>query len=229
MSKEKNLKSEETQDPAKQAAMQEEERRKLIAEFNTNNMGKYWIDPERTPTDEDVKNAKSAFENKTKELQEKKDYLIADKPNALRVAKFLREFNKNSFWEGRMFVGVLRFDDQIAQFINEFKEDDPVDLILDFGAVQYIFLVMDKYKGQGIEAARHMGEIWDEYVPIYDRLHELVDWYNEENNKCKDLQMVWGMMEQGYYMHVMTDTEVDPAEDNGTIVPGDLTKEEVAN
>ena len=229
MSKEKNVKTEETQDPAKQAAMQEEERRKLIAEFNTNNMGKYWIDPERIPTDEDVKNSKEAFENKTKELQEKKDYLVADKQNALRVAKFMREFNKNSSWEGRWFVGVLRFDDQIAQFINEFDENNPDDLVFDFGTLQYIFLVFDKYKGCGIESARHMAEIWDEYVPIYDRLHELVDWYTNENNKCRDLQTVWGMMEQGYYMHIMTDTEIDPIEDNGTIVPGDLTKEEVAN
>jgi hypothetical protein len=220
-------KADENQDVLKQAAVQAEERRKLIAEFNTANMGKYWIDPERTPTDEDIKKAKEAFDEHTKFLQTKDDYLVADKTNALRVANFIREFNKNSSWEGRMFVGVLRFDDQIAKFIKDFDEKNPVDLVLDFGAVQYLFLVFDKYKGVGIEEARHMAEIWDEYVPIYDRLHELVDWYNQQNNKCKDLQTAWAMMEQGYYMHIMEDTEVDPTEQQNQ-VPAEENKEEVA-
>ena len=97
MSKNKAEKTKEGKvDPAKMAAQMEEERRKAIAEFNTTNMGKYWIDPDRVPTDEDIKKAKATFEKATKDLQEKKDYVIADKTNALRVAKFMKNFNDNS-------------------------------------------------------------------------------------------------------------------------------------
>ena len=39
-----------------QVAKLEEERRKAIAEFNVQNMGKFWIDPDKVPTDEDIEN-----------------------------------------------------------------------------------------------------------------------------------------------------------------------------
>ena len=210
---------------AKIAAEQMEERRKAISDFNMQNMGKYWIDPDRTPTDEDVKKAKEAFEERTKALQEKNDYIIADKENALRVAKFMKKFNDESTWAGRMFVGVFNFSALMDDFINGFDEDNPVDLVLEYGPMQYIFLVFDKYAGQGIEQAKKMAEIWDEYLPIYEKLHELIDWYNEEQKACNDLKEAWAMFEQGYYFVIMKDTEEDPTADNGTIVPGDLTKE----
>ena len=89
-----------------QTAKLEEERRKAIAEFNVQNMGKYWIDPDKVPTSEDIENVKKEFEERTKALQEKKDYLVADKSNALRVAKFMKDFNDNAVWSQRMFVGV---------------------------------------------------------------------------------------------------------------------------
>ena len=64
---------------------------------------KFWIDPEKTPTSEDIQQVKDEFEQRTKALQEKKDYVVADKNNALRVAKFMKEFNDNSIWTQRMF------------------------------------------------------------------------------------------------------------------------------
>ena len=221
----KSSKKEELTDAAKKAAAQEEERRKAIADFNLHNMGKYWIDPDRVPTDEDIKVAKDEFESRTKALQEKKDYMIADKQNAKRVAQFMKDFNDNSYWEGRMFVGVLNFSALMKDFLDKFDDNNPVDLVLDFGATQYIFLVFEKYRGHGINDANHMAEIWDEYVPIYEKLHEHVDWYSAENKACEELKEKWAMMEQGFFLHIMEDKEVDPTEDNGTIVPGDATQE----
>ena len=49
-------------DAASQTARLEEERRKAIAEFNVQNMGKYWIDPDKVPTSEDIENVKKEFE-----------------------------------------------------------------------------------------------------------------------------------------------------------------------
>ena len=199
-------------DAASQAARLEEERRKAIAEFNVQNMGKYWIDPDKVPTSEDIENVKKEFEERTKALQEKKDYIVADKNNALRVAKFMKEFNDNSLWSQRMFVGVLNFSALMNDFIEGFDENNPVDLILEYAPVQYAFLLFENYGGIGIDSARHMAEIWDEYLPIYETLHELVDWYKKEADTCDKLKEKWAMFEQGYYLYVLDDTETDPRE-----------------
>ena len=199
-------------DAASQAARLEEERRKAIAEFNVQNMGKYWIDPDKVPTSEDIENVKKEFEERTKALQEKKDYIVADKNNALRVAKFMKDFNDNSLWSQRMFVGVLNFSALMNDFIEGFDENNPVDLILEYAPVQYAFLLFENYGGIGIDSARHMAEIWDEYLPIYETLHELVDWYKKEADTCDKLKEKWAMFEQSYYLHVLDDTETDPRE-----------------
>ena len=199
-------------DAASQAARLEEERRKAIAEFNVQNMGKYWIDPDKVPTSEDIENVKKEFEERTKALQEKKDYIVADKNNALRVAKFMKDFNDNSLWSQRMFVGVLNFSALMNDFIEGFDENNPVDLILEYAPVQYAFLLFENYGGIGIDSARHMAEIWDEYLPIYETLHELVDGYKKEADACDELKEKWAMFEQGYYLHVLDDTETDPRE-----------------
>ena len=199
-------------DAASQAARLEEERRKASAEFNVQNMGKYWIDPDKVPTSEDIENVKKEFEERTKALQEKKDYIVADKNNALRVAKFMKDFNDNSLWSQRMFVGVLNFSALMNDFIEGFDENNPVDLILEYAPVQYAFLLFENYGGIGIDSARHMAEIWDEYLPIYETLHELVDGYKKEAGACDELKEKWAMFEQGYYLHVLDDTETDPRE-----------------
>lgn len=200
-----------------QTAKLEDERRKAIAEFNVQNMGKFWIDPDKVPTDEDIENVKKEFEERTKALQEKKDYLVADKSNALRVAKFMKDFNDNSVWSQRMFVGVLNFSALMNDFIENFDENNPKDLIMEYAPMQYAFLLFENYGGVGIDSARHMAEIWDEYLPIYETLHELVDWYKKEADKCDELKEKWAMFEQGYYLHILEGTEEDPRDEKNSV------------
>ena len=202
----------------------EEERKKAIAEFNVQNMGKFWIDPEKVPTDEDIENVKNEFETRTKALQEKNDYVIADKDNALRVAKFMKDFNDNSVWSQRMFVGVLNFSALMSDFIDSFDEENPKELVMEYAPTQYAFLLFENYGGVGIDAARHMAEIWDEYLPIYEKLHELVDWYKNEAYKCDQLKEKWAMFEQGYYLHILEDAEVDPTEEHQDVIDEVSTK-----
>ena len=80
-----------------------------INEFNRNTMGEAWIDPEKVPTEEDINAAKKEYEDRTVALRDKADYLVADKDNALRVAKFIRNFIANGFWTQRYWVGVVNF------------------------------------------------------------------------------------------------------------------------
>ena len=53
---------------ADQAKRLEEERKKAIAEFNTQYMGKFWIDPDKVPTDKDIEDVKAVFIEKLKTM-----------------------------------------------------------------------------------------------------------------------------------------------------------------
>lgn len=190
-----------------------------IKDYNRENMGKSWIDPERTPTEEEVEAAKTEFESRAKALQDKKDYLIADKENALRVAKFMKEFIENGFWTQRFFVGVTNFSALIDTFIKE-CEEDPKDLVLEYGPLQFAFLMFENYAGVGLSAAKHMAEIWNEYVPIYDTLRGHVEYYNKEAKEIDKCKQKWGFMSQGYYFVWLDSDEssTEGAQSNSTDV-----------
>lgn len=183
----------------KQAEQMLKERIMAIRQFNMNNEAGAYIDPERTPTEEEIADAKKEFEDRTAALQHKNDYLIADAPNALRVAKFLKEFIENGFWTQRYFVGVINFSDYINKFIEE-AEKEPKDLTMEYGPMQFAFLMLENYAGFGLEAAKKFAKMWDEYVPIYDTFRDHVEWYKNETQEIKKLQQRWGMLAQGYYL-----------------------------
>jgi len=179
-----------------------------IRGFNMNNMGSMWIDPERVPTEDEINEAKEMFEKRVKALQEKNDYFIADKDNALRVAKFLKDFVSNGIWTGRFFVGVIRFVNEfIENFIQE-CEKEPKDLIMDYGATNFAYQMLENYGGIGIESAKRMAEIWNEYVAIYDVLRDHMEWHKKEETICTKLQNRWSMLQQGYYL-IYTDEDAE--------------------
>lgn len=198
-----------TKTAEKQEKKAKEARLAAIEEYNRSNMGEAWIDPDREPTDEDIAAAKKEFEERTKALQDKDDYLIADKSNALRVAKFIREFIANGFWAQRYYVGVINFVDYIDNFIKECEEEEK-DLTMEYGPMQFCFLMFENYAGFGYESAKRMAEMWDEYVPIYDVLRDHVEYYNKEVKECEKLKQRWGMLSQGYYL-----TYLDPKDAEG--------------
>jgi hypothetical protein len=186
----------------------EAERRSTIAEFNMNYMGKYWIDPDKIPTDEDIEAAKKNYEDAVNALQEKKDYVIADAYNSLRVANFLKTFIEKTAWSGRVFVGVCNFSALMEDFINGCDKDNPQPLVLDYAATQFVDLMLENYGGVGIESARWMAEVWEEYLPIYDHVHGLTEGYKKEHARCEELRDVWATFEQGYYL-VVLEQELD--------------------
>jgi len=181
------------------AEKQAAQRLAAIREFNMNNAGDLWIDPDRVPTEDEVNEAKKDFEERTIALRDKKDYLIADSTNALRVAKFMKNFIENAFWTQRYFVGVINFSEYINGFIAE-CEKEAKDLVLEYGPMQFAYLMFENYAGKGIEDAKKMAEMWDEYIPIYDTLRTHVEWYNNEVKECERLKQRWGMLAQGYYL-----------------------------
>jgi hypothetical protein len=186
-----------------EAEQHEIERRQAIAEYNVNNMGKYWIDPDKTPTDDDIAQAKKDFDDFTEEMNKNNAYVIADAPNAKRVAQFLRDFVQNCFWTQSSWIGVLNFDAMLADFLKDFDDEKPVDLVMEYAPMQFAYLILENYAGTGIDAARHMAEINDEWVAIHDHIYELVQEFNKKVQHSNDLKDRWAMLSQGYYMTIM--------------------------
>lgn len=200
-----------------EAEQHEIERRQAIAEYNVNNMGKYWIDPDKTPTDDDIAQAKKDFDDFTDEMNKSNAYVIADAPNAKRVAQFLRDFVQNCFWTQSSWIGVLNFDAMLADFLKDFDDEKPVDLVMEYAPMQFAYLILENYAGTGIEAARHMAEINDEWVAIHDHIYELVQEFNKKVQHSNDLKDRWAMLSQGYYMTIMKadGDDAEAAEDEG--------------
>ena len=176
-----------------------------IQEFNRQNAGEAWIDAERVPTEEEINEAKEAYEKRTIALRDKNDYLVADEANALRVAKFLKKFIESGFWTQRYFVGVINFSEYITKFITELEgtaeqEAARKPLTMEYGPLQFCYLMLENYAGHGLEDAKKMAEMWDEYVPIYDTIREHIEWYNNEVKMCEALKQRWGMLAQGYFL-----------------------------
>lgn len=197
---------------AKQAEGLAAQRLAAIREFNMQNAGEAWIDPERIPTDEEVNAAKEDFEKRTIALRDKNDYLVADEANALRVAKFLKKFVENGFWTQRYFVGVINFSEYITKFIEELEGTEEQEavrkpLTMEYGPLQFCFLMLENYAGKGLEAAKEMAEMWDEYVPVYDTIRDHIEWYNNETKQCELLKQRWGMLAQGYYLVLLNNAD----------------------
>lgn len=192
------------------------ERAKYIRDFNLNNAGKMRIEPDKVPTEDDIKNAKEEYEARVKKLQEKKDYFIADKTNALRVANFLKTYNETNIWVGTpsqpLFVGVLNFHEYITKFIEE-CEKEPKDLVMEYGPMQFCFVSFNNYCGQGLQGANHMAEIWDEFIAIYDVLRDNVELYKSEVDACNTLNDRWALMSQGFYAVILDVDESQAVED----------------
>ena len=201
-----------------EAEMFAAERAKYIRDFNLNNAGKMRIEPDKVPTEDDIKNAKEEYEARVKALQEKKDYFIADKENALRVANFLKTYNETNIWVGTpsqpLFVGVLNFHEYITKFIEE-CEKEPKDLVMEYAPMQFCFIAMSNYCGVGLEGANHMAEIWDEFIPICDALRDNIEFYKAEVEKCNVLNDRWALMSQGFYTVILEVNEEQTVEDAG--------------
>ena len=79
---------------------------------------------------------------------------------------------------------------------------------MEYAPLQFCMLMLENYAGFGLEAAKKMAELWEQYVPVYDTIRDHIEWYNKEAKMCERLKQRWGMLAQGYYL-VFTDVESD--------------------
>ena len=110
----------------------------------------------------------------------------------------------------------------MGDFIEAFDEANPVPLVLEYGAMQFAFIMFANYGGVGIDSAEWIAENWEEYLPIYEKLHELTDWYELQRKKAENLKQRWGAMSQGYFLTILEGNDED------TLDPGTAASNEPA-
>lgn len=153
------LKQEET--VAGVPAQEEEEvetpeaREAFITDWNERNKEFGEIRMEK-PTPEEVKAVMDEYTEKVKEYNERQ-FELADENNALRVARFLRVWNRDDVqWENNLWQGTIMFDQILTEFINSFDAKNKKPLKVGYQPLVYLYLTMRNMKGQGLESALHM-------------------------------------------------------------------------
>lgn len=183
------------------------ERVSLINQYNKENEGQSYLDFEPA-TEEDMDKAKTDFEAAQKALNTK-TFVIADKANAKRVAEFLKNWNeKYAAWEKDQWVGVVKFNNYITDFLDQFAKEDQ-DLIVDLGALLYLDTLMMKPFGIGLAAAKEMEAIDDEYNKILEVVDDYKKKADEESQAIRKKQEVWAAACAGFRLHFVTDDSAD--------------------
>lgn len=187
----------------------EAQRLDFIKQYNANNSDSFILT--REVTDEDIKEIEDRMDY-IKENRSTMTYLIADKDNAMRVATFLRDWNANDFlWVKDMWRGVVKFDEFINEKIAEL--DGTNDLVFDFPALTYIYNAMMQPSGRGLEAAKKMEAVSDEYDSILEVVGQHIDEFQEENKLFQRLGNCLQARYQGFMMVLAEDLTDDAAED----------------
>lgn len=181
-----------------------------------NNYNKAYIDRKmlyREPKQEEIEALRDRMQ-KIKDDRNARTYLIADAANAHRVVDFLEDFNTNKvFWGKDMWKGIIEFDNVLKAWKNENADKTDVEFRLDFAAMFYCYTVMNNPAGAGLESAKYMASIEDEFNAILNVLNEYVDDFNKEQEKFKLLNDVYETMLQGYMVILNDDEELSKVED----------------
>jgi hypothetical protein len=177
----------------------------------------------------DVDAAKVEFEERVKALQAK-TYLIADKDNAERVAKFLQHFNNvDAQWSKNLWIGIIQFDKYITDFLTKFGEV-PCDLVFDYGPLSFMYTIMMEPRGTGLESAKYMESINEEYSKILEVIGQHVDWIQTEQKHCQNLQDVWSLRSQGFYGVLAPEAQPQPVDQfNNEDAPTEVPTEPVVS
>lgn len=204
----------------------EAQRISFIKEYNANNTDSQILNKE--VTEDDIKELENRMDA-MKEARSAMTYEIADAENGMRVAQFLRDWNANDFvWVKDMWRGVLRFDEFINEQISLMENaDTALPLTFDFGALTYVYNAMMQPCGTGLEAAKKMEAMSDEYDAILNTVAMYIDEFQEENKLFQRLGQCLGARYQGYYMVLAEDLCDEPADDTDDTTPDTDTADEL--
>lgn len=175
----------------------DEERLKLIKEFNEQNKGRAFIYDEK-PTQEEKDAAIQEFV-KANDDYSRMEFTIADCANSLRVAKFLKNWNENdAVWEKDMWQGTIMFDAIIKDFIERREKDGSLALVVNYGALSYLYIALGSVRGVGLKAALRQQKINEEYDKIFSVVADCVEDFKAKAKEVEKLQQIAQFYTNGY-------------------------------
>lgn len=166
-----------------------------------------------------VKDIKERFEHEMSYWRKDKAYQIADAKHAEYVLALIRDWNnKYAQWSRAEYRGVVRFAEQLKKII--LKDGD--NLELDFAAVTYLYALMMKPAGAGLESAQWMYNSEYEGIPqlpaqeertylTYSEVLEVLAQHMNDiaksDKKIQVIQQEWGMAEGLMKLNYKFDTD----------------------
>lgn len=187
----------------------DEDRLKLIKEFNEQNKGRAFIDDEK-PTQEEKDAVVQDFV-KANDDYAHMEFTIADAANSLRVAKFLKNWNEHdAVWEKDMWQGTIMFDAIIKDFIERREKDDTLAFVVNYGALSYLYIALGNVRGVGLAAALRQQKINEEYDKIFSVVADCVEDFKAKAKEVEKLQQIAQFYTNGYKVHF----EDEPKDDH---------------
>ena len=192
----------------------DEEKQKMVDEFNEKFSEYATLTREDAANLEDFKKeAEAKFDELTKGFATLElDIETTNSKKALAVAKFLKEWNaKFAKWTNQEWKAVIHFDEVIDGKITEIQNQKTDKLALDVYSITYIFDKMKEPEAFGIESARLMNkyetknEKKENAFAFVDVLHVLmsqIQYMQCLNKQATILQNVVAMAENGYKLEL---------------------------
>lgn len=132
--------------------------RKLVRTQMRENFSKWMDVSDEDATDEDIAEAKKAFEDEVA-IYKDKTYLISNDENAVEFAEFLKYWNENcNQWVDAQWKGVIELDKVLTAKIDELKADPKKPFEIDYATLFYLYNVMANPTGKGLASAKQMAE-----------------------------------------------------------------------
>jgi hypothetical protein len=199
---------EKEEEEAYEVKMTDEERAELIKGFNEQNKGKAYVDEDK-PSKEEIDAVIADFVKANDEYAHM-EFVIADASNSLRVAKFLKTWNeKDAVWEKDMWQGTVMFDAIIKDFIDRRQKDETLSLVINYGALSYLYLAMSNVRGVGLAAAVHQKSINEEYDAIFSVVADCVEDFKAKGKEVEKLQNIAQFYTNGFRVHFIDEPKDD--------------------
>ena len=184
----------------------EEERLNLVKEFNEHNKGVAYLDDD-VPTQEEKDAAVAEFV-KVNEEYANMTFLIADAPNSLRVAKFLKNWNeKEVHWDKDLWKGVIMFDAIIKDFIERREKDETLDFVINYGALSYLYIALGNVRGTGLAEAVKQQSINEEYDKIFGVVEDCVNDFKKKGDEVEKAKKTAQFYTAGFKVHFIETPE----------------------
>ena len=163
------------------------------------------------PTEEEVEEAKTRFEEASKDFSVK-SWNVGSPEKAQEFIAFIDDFMRNRiFWKQNGWMGVIKMNEELDDAKKFIAENKNQPLKLGYQAMEFLFYSFQNPGGIGLQAALDFQSQNEIYAEVFDAVGEQL---NDARRELKDVQFMqeqYAAMQQGFYL----EAEPAPVEEDG--------------